>query len=293
MSSDWECIVVGGGAAGLSAALVLGRARRRTLLIDAGAPSNLPAHGIGGLLGQDGRPPAELYADGRRELEKYPSVEVRGGEVADGRADGDGFALDGERTARVVLATGMDYRYPAVDGAADRWGDTVFHCPFCHGWEVRERPLAVLDTGAIAVHRALLLRKWSDEVTLLCADVAAEDRERLQRAGVRIDERPVAALRGPGVALEHVVFEDGDTMQVGGVLVGATLHQRSELAAQLGAGLAPPNPVVADAIAIDGMGATSVPGLYAAGDCATPRPSIQGAIAAGAAAATGVVASLL
>ena len=129
----WDCIVVGGGAAGLSAGLVLGRARRRTLIIDKGEPSNRFAHGIGGLLGQDGRAPQDFYADGRKELEMYPSVEYRRGEVTGGAP---GFSLtlaDGtSETARsIVLATGMDYVYPDVPGVAERWGKTAFHCPFC------------------------------------------------------------------------------------------------------------------------------------------------------------------
>ena len=139
MNSIWDCVVVGGGAAGLSAGLVLGRARRRTLLVDAGQQSNLAAHGIGGLLGHDGRPPGELYEAGRREIAAYPSVEVRTVEVVTGERAGDVFELelsDGrrERTRRVLLATGMEYRPPALPGLAELWGRSAFHCPFCHGW---------------------------------------------------------------------------------------------------------------------------------------------------------------
>ena len=172
MDTTWDCIVVGGGAAGLSAALVLGRARRRTLVIDSGGQSNLPAEGIGGLLGHNERPPHELYAIGRDELAAHSTVELREGAVSTGERQDGGFVLelaDGSReTARsVLLATGMEYRYPELDGIAERWGRSVFHCPFCHGWEVRERPLGVLDPGPTGVHRSLLLRAWSDDVTLL------------------------------------------------------------------------------------------------------------------------------
>ena len=172
MTESWDCVVVGGGAAGLSAALVLGRARRRTLVVDDGNQSNLTASGIGGLLGHDGRPPAELYEIGRHELTAYPSVEVRTGAVIGGVRDDDGFGLDlgdghHERTRRVVLATGMQYRPPEIPGLAELWGRSVFHCPFCHGWEVRDRPLAVLSRGERAIHSALLLRGWSDDIVLL------------------------------------------------------------------------------------------------------------------------------
>lgn len=197
---------MGAGAAGLSAALVLGRARQRTLVVDAGGQSNRVAHGIGGLLGHDGRPPAEFYAAGREEFAAYPTVRLRSGEVLGGERHDAGFVLelaDGSREVarRVLLATGMDYRYLALPGIVERWGRSVFHCPFCHGWEVRDQALGVLDRGAPGVNRALLLRVWSDDVTPLAdgpAEVDAQDAERLRAAGVTTDERPVAGLRGPG-----------------------------------------------------------------------------------------------
>jgi thioredoxin reductase len=159
MESAWECVVVGGGAAGLSAALVLGRARRRTLVIDAGEQSNLVAHGIGGLLGHDQRPPAELYVQGRHELSRYPSVELCKGRVVRATARDEVFELELEggeivRGLRVLLATGMDYRPPGLPGLAELWGNSVFQCPFCHGWEVRDRPLAALAPGEKGLHAA-------------------------------------------------------------------------------------------------------------------------------------------
>ena len=259
---EWDVVVVGGGAAGLSAALVLGRARRRTLVVDAGEPSNRVAHGIGGLLGNDGRPPAELYAIGRKELESYPSVAVRTGTVARGERRGDhDYVLeldDGTRieTPRVLLATGMDYRPLEVPGVWERWGNSVFHCPFCHGWEVRERPLCVLDPGPTGLHRAQLLRMWSDDVTLLTngpTTLGESELAQLRAAGVAIDERPVARLDGPGDELTAVLFEDGNERECGGLLVAVTMHQRSSLATQLGATTAPPNPLAEDALAVDEM----------------------------------------
>src|SRR4051794_4981103 len=170
--TPFDCVVVGGGAAGLSAALVLGRARRRTLLVDAGGQSNRPSPGVGGLLGHDGRPPAALYALGRDELAAYNSVTIVDAEVAtlDGAVDAFAVALsDGSmaQARRVLLATGMDYTFRPLDGAAQRWGRSVFHCPFCHGWEHRDQALCVLDSEETGAHRALLLRLWSDDVTLL------------------------------------------------------------------------------------------------------------------------------
>jgi thioredoxin reductase len=293
----WDCVVVGAGAAGLSAALVLGRARRRTLVLDAGAQSNRPARGIGGLLGQDGRPPADFYAAGRAELAAYPTVELRDEEVRSGARHDGGFALElaggaTETTRRVLLATGTDYRFPDLPGIAERWGRSVFHCPFCHGWEVRDQPLGVLDRGASGAHRALLLRNWSDDVTLLAdgpAQLEPEEAARLHAAGVTVDERPVAGLRGPGEALAAVAFADGAERPCGGLLVPVTLHQRSGLATQLGADSAAPGPVAAAAIAVDGRFETTVPGLFAAGDASAQMPSVANAIAAGSNAAAAIV----
>jgi thioredoxin reductase len=271
--TSYECIVVGGGAAGLSAALLLGRARRRTLVIDAGEQSNLPAHGIGGLLGHDGRPPAELYRIGRDELAGY-GVEVRRQAVADTKDTGESFELtldDGDVLVarRVLLATGMVYRPAPIPGAAERWGGSVFHCPFCHGWEVRDRPLGTFDE-----HRAGLLRLWSDDVTQLDLDDVVE-------------------LRGPGTTLTHVVLRDGREVACEGLLVPFTLHQRSPIAADLGARFAAPTPLTDEALELDPLGRTSVPRLYAAGDVGVEPPSIVTAVAAGMNAARAVVVDLL
>jgi thioredoxin reductase len=297
----WDCIVVGAGAAGLSAALVLGRARQRTLVVDAGRQSNLVAEGIGGLLGQDGRPPAAYYAAGREELAPYPTVALVPGEVVGGERVDEGFVLelaDGarEESRRVLLATGMDYRLPGLPGIEERWGRSVFHCPFCHGWEMRDQPLGVFDSGASGVQRALLLSFWSDEVTLLTdgpAELDAPDAERLRAAGVTVDERPVGGLRGPGSSLTSVVFEDGDERPCGGLLVPVTLHQRSGLAEQLGAVAAEPGHVVADAVEVDHQLKTAAPGLYAAGDVSTQMPSVANAVSAGSTAAAMIVGGLL
>jgi thioredoxin reductase/ketosteroid isomerase-like protein len=301
MEDRWDCIVVGAGAAGLSAALVLGRARQRTLVVDAGGQSNRVAHGIGGLLGHDGRPPDELYAAGRRELAAYPTVELRSGEVVKGERTEAGFVLelaDGSREAarRVLLATGMEYRPPEVPGIAERWGGAVFHCPFCHGWEVRDRPLGVLDRGASGLRRALLLRIWSDDVTLLTDgphELDPEDVGRLRAAGVTVDERPVAELRGPDGTLTAVVFADGDERACGGLMVPAPMHQRSPLAGMLGAATAPPGVVAVDPVRIVQMAHTSVAGLSAAGDVSGQMPSVANSVAAGSSAAAMIVHDLM
>ncbi|WP_178359990.1 NAD(P)/FAD-dependent oxidoreductase [Mycolicibacterium hippocampi] len=301
MDMEWECLVIGGGAAGSSAALVLGRARKRTLVIDAGRQSNRAAHGIGGLLGHDGRPPAELYELGRKELEQYPSVEVRSGEVRIAKRCGTGFQVelaDGtrERVKRVLLAMGMDYRPPELPGLEEIWGTSVFHCPFCHGWEVRDQPLAVLAEGERAVHMATLMRGWSDDVVLLTGGsggLDAEHRAGLSGAGVTVDDRQVAGLASERGELTAVVFADGSRLPRRGLLVSTTLHQRTDLAAQLGVKFAAAGPVSVDAIEVDAMSRTSVPGVFAAGDVCAQMPQVAAAVSAGSLAAVSVVQSLM
>jgi thioredoxin reductase len=300
MDMIWDCIVVGGGASGLSAGLVLGRARRHALVVDAGNQSNLPAHGIGGLLGHDGRSPAELYEIGRRELAAYPSVEVRTGEVVSGERCEDEFVIelgDGrrERTRRVLLAMGMEYRPPSLPGLAELWGKSLFHCPFCHGWEMRDQSLAVFANGERAVHASLLLRGWSDDVVLLtdgAADLDDDDRARLATAGIAVDERPVAELAASNGELAAVVFSDGTRLKRSGLLVATTLHQRSRLAEQLGVAYGEPTPVAEAPVEVDGLCRTSTPGVFAAGDLVAQMPQVAAAVAAGSLAATAVVQSL-
>jgi thioredoxin reductase len=291
----WDCVIVGGGAAGLSAAMTLGRARRRTLVLDAGEQSNRAAHGIGGLLGHDGRAPAELYALGRQELGRYPTVTVRDALVTAAATTDDGFALtvaDDEqvRTKRLLLATGMRYSVPPIPGVDAFWGGAVFHCPYCHGWDVRDGRLAV-HGAEHAVHRALLLRCWSVDVVVLSdgGTLSDADRETLWTAGIPVDDRRVAELRGTDGALHAVRFEDGAERPLDGLLVFAPLHQRHDLAAGLGAALDDRG-----AVDVDLVGQTTVPGLYAAGDAGATMPNVAGAISdgvrAGAAVNDGLIA---
>lgn len=301
MDQEWDCVIVGGGAAGLSAGLVLGRARRRTLLVDAGEQSNLPAHGIGGLLGHDGRSPAELYEMGREELKKYSSVEFRPGRVTGARGEDGAFELelaDGstERSKKVLLAGGMDYHFHDLPGAEELWGDTVFHCPFCHGWEVEGRPLAARANGDGAVHTGLLLRAWTEDVVVLTdgpAELDGEQRAKLEQAGVRLDERPIEGLIAEEGRLKAVAFTDGGTLERSGLLVGPRLGQRDKIAESLGVGVKEPTPMAADAIDADGFQRTTVPGVFAAGDLGGQMPQVAAAISGGSMAGAMVVQNLM
>jgi thioredoxin reductase len=271
MDYDFDCVVVGGGVAGLSAALVLGRARRRTLVLDRGGQSNRPSAHVGGLLGHDGTPPRELYELARGQVTAYKTVALRDAEAVDARAEGDGFVIvlgegGGEvRAQALVLATGMDYEVPDVPGFAKLWGGAVFHCPFCHGWEVRDRTVVVHAAGEIADRLATLLAGWTDDVTVVDPD---------EVTGVRVED---------GV-LKAVVCRDGSEVRCDAVLVHAPLRRRGALPERLGVALTDDGFVVVDAEA-----RTSVPGVYAAGDLAVAPQQV--AIALGSGHVAGLVAT--
>jgi len=285
-----DCIIVGGGVAGLNAAIVLGRARREVLLVDAGAQSNRAAHAVGGLLAQDGTAPSALYAAGHHQLAALPTATTRDGEVAAIERGDDGTFHarldDGDEIAarRVLLAMGMEYLPPDLPGVAERWGNAVFHCPFCHGWEVRDGALAVLEDGDMGVFRALLLRGWSDDVVLVGRDVDSSGRAKLDAAGVPVDERPVVAVRDKAT----VVFADGSELPRDGLLVPAPMRQRSGLAEALDLELAP-----AGTIVVDELGRTSIAGVFAAGDVAGTVQMVPAAMGDGARAGAQVRLSLL
>jgi thioredoxin reductase len=271
MDTDWECVVIGGGIAGLSAALVLGRARRRTLVLDRGGQSNRAAAHIGGLLGQEGTPPDDFYARAREQLALYDTVAIRDDEAVDARPEGDGFvvalASGGQelRTRTLVLATGMDYELPDVPGFSEHWGGAVFHCPFCHGWEVRDRPLVVYGDGPVAEHQAALLRGWTSDVTV-------------------VDPGEVSGLRVEDGTLRAVVRRDGSEVACEGVLVHAPLRRRGRLPERLGLELTEQG-----LVAVDALARTSVPGVYAAGDVAVAPQ--QAAVALGSGHLAGAFAA--
>ncbi|MFJ9539037.1 NAD(P)/FAD-dependent oxidoreductase [Streptomyces sp. NPDC101225] len=280
-TEKYEVIVVGGGAAGLSAALVLGRARRRTLVVDAGEPRNAPAAHMHGFLSRDGMAPAEFLAAGREEIARYGVGLVRDRAV-DATREGDGgdFAvtLAGGRTVHaraVVIATGLRDELPEVPGVAERFGRDVLHCPYCHGWEVRDQPFGVLATTPMSVHQALMVSQWSNDVTLFLHEVAEQelpddDLRRLAAAGVRVVPGEVAGLlveddRLTGVRLAGGTPSGGGTTHDRSVLfVAPRAVPRNELLLKLGAEMSE-TPFGAYPV-IDGRGLTTVPGLWAAGN---------------------------
>ena len=289
-------MVVGGGPAGLSAALVLGRARRRVLVLDTGRPANAASSAVGGLLAQGGVAPADLRRAGRDQLAAYPGVEVRDGEVLDAEplADGLAIATDGGTAVRaraLVPAHGLRYDPPPLPGVEALWGRSVFHCPFCDGWEVRDRPLAVHGSGPEAARSALVLAGWSRDV-VLCTDGPARlngERAALARAGVRVREEPIRELAGTDGRLQRIEFAGGPAEQRDALFVRTRRDQPNGLAAALGCRVTPGGTIITD-----GDGRTGVPGVYAAGDAATERlRSVANAIGSGSRVAYAVALDLV
>ncbi len=277
-----DAVIVGGGPAGLSAALVLGRATKRVLVVDEGRPANAVSEGVGGLLGQDRVKPADLRRDGRRQLEEHANVEVRHGAVEDVEPAGDGFTVTladaaPVRARAIVLAHGLRYDPPPLPGIEALWGHSVFHCAFCDGWEVRDRPLALHGSGPGSVRSALLLANWSDDV-VLCTDGAPNpDAELLAAAGVRVRTEAITRLAGRDGRLARIEFAGGAAESREALFVNTRRDQPNGLAAVLGCEL-----TEAGTIVTDGDGRTSVPGVYAAGDAATAHSrSVANAIGTG------------
>jgi thioredoxin reductase len=280
--APYDAVIVGGGPAGLSAALVLGRARKRVLVVDDNRPANAVSQGVGGLLGHDRVKPADLRDSGRRQLREHANVEFRHGAVAHVQPTSDGFVVtpaDGPpvRTAAIVLAHGLRYDPPPIPGIDALWGRSVFHCAFCDGWEVRDRPLAFQGSGPAAVRSALVLAAWSNDV-VLCTDGAPDPGGAvLAEAGVRVRTEPIARLAGHDGRLEQIEFSHGAAEPREALFVNTRRDQPNGLAAALGCEL-----TAAGTILTDADGRTTVAGVYAAGDAATAHSrSVANAIGTG------------
>jgi thioredoxin reductase len=236
-----EVIIIGGGIAGMSAATILGRCRRRVLVIDSGKPRNGASRGLHGFLTRDGADPFEMRAIGRKQLEPYDTVRWHEGTAVDAFRTDESFEVivsDGSRweSRYLVLATGIVDRLPEVEGLEDLYGRSVFHCPYCDGWENRDRMLAAYGQGEGGVELALELLTWSRDV-VLCTDgraLSREAAERLLRNEVRYNERKVLRLEGTEGLLDRMIFEDGTSLQREALFFYPEQYQTSPLAEKLG-----------------------------------------------------------
>lgn len=285
----FDVVIIGGGPAGLSAALVLGRCRRRVLVCDAGRPRNARARELHGYLTRDGMPPLELLRVGRDELCRY-GIDVRAVEVTGISRLAEGFEMtlgDGSRVpARTVLiASGVLDELPRIPGVEACYGVTVHHCPYCDGWEARDKAIGVIGQGTGGTALALALKTWSDRVTLCShgpARLKPSQREQLARHRIEVHESRIAALEHQCGSVRHLMMANGARIACDAIFVAARQRQQCELPRQLGCELTRHG-----LVKTDHLGQTGVPGLYVAGDASR---DVQFAIVAAAEGAKAAVA---
>ncbi|MFB8140061.1 NAD(P)/FAD-dependent oxidoreductase [Streptomyces parvus] len=305
----YDVVIVGGGAAGLSGALALGRARRSVLVIDAGEPRNAPASHVHNYLGRESTPPGELLAIGRGEAAGYGAEFVEGRVASAERLPGSGEGEQGFRVVtedgrsvearRLLVTTGLVDELPPVPGLAARWGREVLHCPYCHGHEVADRPIGVLATGPLAVHQALMWRQWSDDVTLFLhtgPEPTEEEYEQLAARGIAVVDGEVAGLEVADDRFTGVRLASGRVVPREALVVQARFVARSAVLESLG--LEPVaqemgGAVIGSYIPTDPTGATEVPGVWAAGNVTRLTEQVIGAAAAGLMAAGAVNGDLI
>ncbi|MGH3658066.1 MAG: FAD-dependent oxidoreductase, partial [Micromonosporaceae bacterium] len=319
MDETYDVVVIGGGAAGLSGALALARARRSVLLVDAGQPRNAPAGHVHNYLGREGTPPADLASTGRDEVTRY------GGEIVTGRVDAvakqdAGFVVtlhhdlpsdhDDDRdqhrqrtvrARRLLVTTGLVDELPDVPGVAERWGSDVLHCPYCHGWEVRDQRIGVVASGPLAMHQAQLWRQWSPHVMLLLHHTPAhglsdQDAERLAARGITVVDGPIAGLEVSGDTLTGVRLVSGEVVPLDAVVVAPRFTARAGLLESLGldpVDIEMDGHVMASQVPADANGATTVPGVWVAGNVSDARAQVITAAAAGLNAGAAINADLV
>ena len=292
--------MVGGGAAGLSGALTLGRARRSVLVVDAGEPRNAPASGVHGFLTRDGTAPAALLEAGREEVRGY-GARVLDGRVASAESVDGGFTVtleDGRRVGarRLLVTTGLVDELPDVPGVRERWGRDVLHCPYCHGWEVRDQPIGILASGPMAVHQALLFRQLTADLTLFlhtAPQPTDEEAEQLAALGITVVEGEVASLEVHEDRLTGVRLQDGEVVPRDAVVVSPRLAARAGILADLGLETTELPHGLGEYVESDATGLTAVPGVWVAGNVTNPTAQVLASASAGAMAGAVINADLV
>ncbi|WP_129659346.1 FAD-dependent oxidoreductase [Rothia uropygialis] len=286
MENNWDVIIVGGGTAGLSAALMLGRARRRTLVLDDAMPRNRFAAHMHGVLGHEGKAPAELIREGRTEAAGY-GVAFEDARVTQVEKGQRGYLVtDAEGTQRtasgVIVSTGLTDVLPDIPGLAERWGVSVLHCPYCHGWEFGDRRLGLLAMSPMDLLRAELLRQWSEDLTVFSAgipDMDAATRNRLESRGISLVDEPVLGIDGPGQNIS-VVRTDQGVHPIDALFAGGKMDPHDDFLAPLG--LERSEGPMGSFLTVDEFGATSLPGIWAIGNVVSPGLTVPGCMGAGA-----------
>jgi len=304
MDQRYDVVVIGGGAAGLSGAVALARSRRRVLVVDAGEPRNAPAGHVHNYLAREGTSPVDLLAAGRAEVAMYGGTVVSGRVTAVDRTDDGIFRValdDGRRTEarRLLVTTGLVDELPDIPGLSERWGRDVLHCPYCHGWEARDRAIGVLATGPLSVHQALMWRQLSTDVTFFrnTAPTPSDDEaEQLAALGIRVVDGEVTAVVVDGDRLTGVRLASADVVDRDVVVVAPRFTARSELLTSLGletAAVVMNDAVVGTSVPADPMGATAVPGVWVAGNVTALQAQVISSAAAGLNAGAAINADLV
>ncbi|HKH11468.1 MAG TPA: NAD(P)/FAD-dependent oxidoreductase [Rubrobacter sp.] len=296
----YDVVVVGGGAAGLGGALMLGRSRRSVLVIDAGEPRNAPAAGVHGFLTRDGMSPAALLEAGRTEVRGY-GVQVLDERVTSVEPVDGGFCVtleDGGRVVarRLLVTTGLVDELPDVPGVRERWGREVLHCPYCHGWEVRDRPIGVLASGPKAVHQALLFRQLTEDLTFFvhtAPQPTDDEAEQLTSLDITVVEGEVASLEVVEDRLTGVRMRSGEFVPRRAVVVGPRFAARAGMLAGLGLETTIHPSGMGEHVEADATGLTAVPGVWVAGNVTDPTAQVIGSAGAGVMAGAAINADLI
>jgi len=281
MDLMFDVIIVGAGPAGLSAALILGRCRRNVLVCDAGHPRNIASRALHGYLTRDGIEPAELLRIGREQLHRYTTVQLRSDEVTNARKVGNRFEItvndEVVSSRKLLLATGVVDHLPDIEGLKPLYGRSVFHCPYCDGWELRDQPIAIYGREDRGSGLALELTGWSRDL-IVCTDgpatLSADDRKQLAGLNIPVREERIKRLEGADGLLERIVFDNGEALPRRGMFFNTGQDQRCDLAETLGCNLTDRG-----AVRTGEYERTNVPGLYVAGDASR---AVQLAIVAAA-----------
>jgi thioredoxin reductase len=293
-----DAIIIGGSFAGLSAAMYVARARRSVCVIDTGSPRNRFAAHSHGFFAHDGDEPAAMIATARSQVAAYPTARFIEGKATSAARESDGFSVtlatgDVLEGAKLVLAFGVFDELPAIPGLAERWGRSVLHCPYCHGFEFSGERLGVLNVSPMSIHQAMLIAEWGPTTFYLNGASAPDDASltELQKRGVAIEPAPVKALHGPGGQLSAIEFVDGRTSAVSALYLGPRTRLNSEIAHQLGCELE--EGPSGHFIRTDAQKMTTVPGVYAAGDITRAAHNVTWASADGVTAGVALHRSLV
>lgn len=294
-TTQFDAIVIGGSYAGLSAALQLARARRQVLVVDAGQRRNRFASESHGFLGRDGQMAAAIAQAGRADVAAYPNVQWIEGSAVDARAEGEGFVVELDGAApvqgrRLVLATGVRDELPSVEGLAERWGRSVFHCPYCHGYELQQGAIGIIASGEMAFHQAMLLPDWGTVTLFTDGRYTPDDEQRAameKRGVIAIDNTPILRIEDAAT----VVLADGRRLTHAGLFTYGRIHMSSPIAERLGCAFddGPLGPF----IRTDMGKQTTVPGVFAGGDATRAAGNVAIAVADGAMAGLGAHRSLV